>query len=128
MSFSTAILANIGTAGLTLKAALTTSSPLVPDPTVRDLAVGEIGQGFYELRTSSIPYGFIGSVMFYTGTLGSASVWTGVTLYAAEDVPFLTMLAAIKAAVHDTATISGSAITLADGAVLTVTSSGRVTT
>lgn len=127
MSYNLCIPADIGTPGLTLKAALSTASPLVPHATIRDLAVGEIGQGFYELRTSLIPYGYLGAVYFYTGTLSAATVWTGVSIQAVEGSQLLTMLAAIKAATYDSATVSGEAITLADGATQTKTGGNRVT-
>lgn len=118
MSYNLCIPADIGTPGLALKAALSTASPLVPHATIRDLAVGEIGQGFYELRTSLIPYGYLGAVYFYTGTLSAATVWTGVAIQAVEGSQLLTMLAAIKAAVRLGATVNGDQMLLEDGAII----------
>ncbi len=126
MSYSTCIGADIGTAGLTLKAAATNSDGS-PHATVRDLACAEIGQGQYQLVTTAIPYGYVGTILFYTGTLGVAVVWTGVTIQAQTDTSTLTPLQAVKAASVDTATVSGDTITLTSGQTQTVTAAGRVT-
>lgn len=84
MSYTKSIAANIGLAGLTLKAALVHNNTI--HATARDLACVEIGQGFYELPGATIPTSYSGVVMFYVGTLGVASNFTGVTCYAADDI------------------------------------------
>lgn len=75
-----------GTTGLTLKAALYSAGTI--HATVRDATTGmhEIGQGFYEWLPLVIPDGYQGSAMFYTGTLGAASTFAGVSLIAAASV------------------------------------------
>jgi hypothetical protein len=126
MSYPTCIAADIGTASLTLLAAITNANGS-PHATVRDLACAEIGQGQYQLVTTAIPYGYIGSIVFYTTALASASVWTGSTIQAITDTSSIAPLAAIKAAVYDSATVSGATITLADAATVTKSAGNRVT-
>lgn len=127
MSYPTCISADIGTASLTLLAAITNANG-TPHATVRDLACAEIGQGQYQLITSSIPYGYSGTIVFYLTALASASAWSGSTIQATTDTSSLTPLASIKSKINDSLTISGSALTFSDGTVQTVTTGGRVTT
>lgn len=79
MSYSLCIPIDHGTAGLTLLAALTAPDG-TPHATVRDLAVTEIAQGFYQLTTALIPDSYRGTVVIYTDTLGIDADWTGVTI------------------------------------------------
>lgn len=126
MSYSTVIAANIGTAGLTLLAAITNANG-TPHATVRDLAVTEIGQGGYQLVTSAIPYGYVGTIVFYTTSLGVATVWTGSTIQAVTDSSELAPIQQLVSVQRNTATVSGSIITFDDGTTQTVTSAGRTT-
>lgn len=79
MPYALTFALNIGTAGLTLRGALTTTGG-APHATVRDIAVTEIAQGFYQLAAELIPDGYAGAMVIYTGTLGTATNWTGTTI------------------------------------------------
>lgn len=87
MSYTLGITSDIGTAGLTLKCALTTSlaSSVPKAAPYRDMAFSEIGQGFYQID-ATLPSHYSGSLMVYTGTLGSAAVWTGVSILASLSI------------------------------------------
>lgn len=127
MSYSLTVPINTGSSGQTLRIAGVNADG-TPHATIRDLAVTEIAQGVYQFVTTAIPYSYNGTLILYTGTLGVATVWTGVTIQSADGLQEIFMLAAIKAAVYDTATVTGTAITLIDGAVQTVIPAGRTTT
>ncbi len=126
MSYSTCIAANIGTAGLTLLAAITNADG-TPHATVRDLAVTAIAQGQYQLITSSIPYGYLGTVVFYTTALSAAVNWNGVAIQAITDSSELTPIQQLRSVQRNTASVSGDVITFDDGTTQTVTAAGRVT-
>lgn len=124
MSYALTLPINIGQSGQTLKVAGVNSDG-TPHTTIRDLAVTEIGQGFYQFVTTDIPYDYNGALLVYTGTLGVATVWTGVAIQAPAGAQELAWLSAIKAAVYDTATVAGVAISLANGHSQTVIPAGR---
>jgi hypothetical protein len=77
---------DLGTEGLTLKAALQTGSTI--HATVRDITTGmvELGQGYYQWLYTSLPDGYQGTAVFYTGTIGAGTDLTGVTVYATAPV------------------------------------------
>lgn len=81
MAYSIVIPHNNGTAGLTLFVALSNADG-TPHATVRDIAVTEIGQGFYRANLSTVPDGYSGTGYLYTTALGGASVWTGSVIVA----------------------------------------------
>lgn len=84
MAYNEFFNADIGTTGLTLKAALQDSSGTI-HASLRDLACTEIGQGFYRI-TIAVPDSYIGTVAFYTGTLGVSANFSGVVLLATTTV------------------------------------------
>lgn len=79
MSYTTPISHNNGTPGLTIRGALFSGS--VIHATVRDQAVTEVGQGHY-LWIVTAPDGYVGSAVFYTGTLAAAADFAGVVIKA----------------------------------------------
>lgn len=87
MAFTAAYAFDAGSTGLSLKAALVNTAG-TPHATHRDLSAGfaEIGANKYAWSYESHPDGFRGTVVFYTGTLGSASSFSGVTVLATEVV------------------------------------------
>lgn len=100
----------------TLRAALQDTSGTI-HATLRDISTGfiEIGGGIYQWSSSSIPDGYRGVVVFYTGTLASATDFTGVTLKTASPVsPQETENSDVKTSGR---AASGDAMTLADGAI-----------
>ena len=84
MAHSLSIAANVGESGLTLKGALTHSGTI--HTSFRDIAFTEIGQGTYELASASFPSGYRGVLVAYTGTLGVASNFSGVTVLACQEI------------------------------------------
>ncbi len=83
MSYTHSVSIDIGTPGLTLKAALSNNG--TTHATARDLTCVELGQGFYQL-VASVPDAYSGVVTIYTGTLGVASNFSGVTCLAQDDI------------------------------------------
>lgn len=72
---------DIGTAALALRSALTSAGTIYA---TRDTGLGvfyDAGSGGYEFHTALIPRGYRGMIAFYTGTLGSATNFAGVTVY-----------------------------------------------
>lgn len=84
MSHQIAIPVDLGTAALTLKAALFDGTTI--HATIRDIAVTEVGQGHYIWNYASFPDGYYGAAYFYTGTLAAASDFSGVTLQAVVSI------------------------------------------
>jgi hypothetical protein len=72
--------------GLALKAALVDTAGTI-HATARDLAgIIELGHGVYSFQYANHPDGYRGSIIFYTGALGGAANFSGVTIEATGDV------------------------------------------
>lgn len=69
--------------GLTLNAALMAYDGTI-HATIRDVGTGfvEVGAGNYSWYYASAPAGYRGVVVYYTGTLGAATDFSGVTVKA----------------------------------------------
>lgn len=69
MAYSATFALDIGTAGLTLKAALLSEANA--HATFKNITAGisEIGDGYYEFTTSAMPDGYRGVILFYTGDI-----------------------------------------------------------
>ncbi|HEX4124500.1 MAG TPA: hypothetical protein VHY37_07215 [Tepidisphaeraceae bacterium] len=81
MAWTINISLGLGSTGLSLKAAIYTASSGLAF-TTKDIATGftELGDGNYVWYYAAMPDSFVGFVQFYTGTIGSASNFDGVTL------------------------------------------------
>lgn len=83
MAYSRTITINGLAAGLTLKGALITGSTI--HATFRDVAfTAGSSSGSYYLASSAWPDSYRGRLVLYTGTVGVASDFSGVTVYAPE--------------------------------------------
>lgn len=86
MAYSLSYSIDIGTAGLTFKAALVHQATI--HATFRDVTTTfyDDGQGQYEFFTAAIPSGYRGNIVFYVGTVGVATDFSGVTIKATGSV------------------------------------------
>lgn len=82
MAYTSSFALDIGTPGLTLKWALTSAGTI--HATLRDQTSTFYADaaGGYEAVLTTIPDGFRGMVVFYTGTIGVATDFSGVTTYS----------------------------------------------
>jgi len=85
MSYPLSFSLNIGVTGLTLKAALTFGGTI--DAAYHDIVATfhETGQGNYEFD-ATLDDGAVGQLVFYTGTLGVATDFSGVVIYATTSI------------------------------------------
>jgi hypothetical protein len=84
--FTVSFALDLGTTGLTLKAALTSAGTI--HATFRDITATFYadGAGGYEFLTSAMPDGFRGMIVFYVGTLGGATDFSGVTVHSRASI------------------------------------------
>ncbi len=86
-TYNATLLLGSSQTGLTLKVALMDTTGTI-HATIRDISTGfvEIGSGLYSWVYASMPDDYRGCAVFYTGTLGVASTFSGVTLKTATSV------------------------------------------
>lgn len=70
MAYPIPVTADIGTAGLTLLATFRDTSGTI-HASLRNLSTTEIADGFYQFYTTLAPDGYLGAILFHTGTYTS---------------------------------------------------------
>jgi hypothetical protein len=125
-TYNATLLLGSSQTGLSLKAGLIDTAGVI-HATHRDITAGfvEIGGGMYSWVYSSVPDGYRGSAVYYTGTLGAASSFSGVTLKTAtpvapEEFENADVKTGSRAAAGDAMTLAAGAITEATITVPTV--------
>lgn len=71
--------------GLTLKAAFQDTAGTI-DATLRDEAASEVGGGLYSFTSANFPDNTRGRIVFYTGTIGGGSSFSGTTIRAGAGI------------------------------------------